>query len=83
MRTVVKPTGGTTMTSVWLLWHTYDLDGQEESKLIGVYSTEQLANEAQERAVLLPGFRDHSQAFVTDQYVIDDDQWTEGFVTLR
>jgi len=70
-------------TEVWLLWHSYDLDGQEESKLIGVYSTEKLANEARDRTTELPGFREHPQDFVIDRYVLNEDHWREGFVTVR
>jgi hypothetical protein len=69
--------------AVWILWHSYELDGEEESTLIGVYSTEAHANASRERASKLPGFRDHPAAFIVDRYKLDEDNWTEGFVTVR
>ena len=69
--------------AVYLLWHTYDLDEEEEVKLLGVYSTEVKARARIERARLLPGFANHLENFHIDAYVLDEDQWTEGFVTQR
>ena len=44
---------------VYLLWHTHEVHpGEDDDKLIGVYSTRELAETAQQRALQLPGFRD-------------------------
>lgn len=65
---------------VFILWHVRELENCEENaKLIGVYSNEQLAKEAKERSRQLPGFRDLPEAFIIDPYIVDRDQWTEGF----
>jgi hypothetical protein len=56
--------------------------GEEDAKLIGVYSTADRANEARQRAASLPGFREHPEGFVVDRYEIDRDHWPEGFVTV-
>jgi hypothetical protein len=68
---------------VYLLWHTYDLNGEEEEKLLGVYATEQKAEEAKGRVKRLPGFRDHPEGFQVDRYTVDRDEWAEGFITER
>lgn len=69
--------------SVFLLWHVREgPDGEENAKLIGVYSTAELAEEARQRTVTLPGFRDHPDGFIVDRYGLDRDHWKDGFVTI-
>jgi hypothetical protein len=69
--------------NVFLLWHVHNLPGgAEDVKLIGVYSSRDLAEQAQQKATLLPGFRDVPDGFCIDRYVVDRDHWTEGYVTL-
>ncbi len=73
------------MAQVFLLWHTHhdpDLDGSEDVKLVGVYSTIQLAEQAQLRAEKLPGFKDQISGFEIAEYELDKDQWTTGYSTL-
>ena len=69
---------------MFVLWHvrTFD-DGDDDEKLIGIYSTEERAVEARKRAVTLPGFREHPEGFEIHPYQLDRDGWTEGFVTRR
>jgi hypothetical protein len=68
---------------VFLLWHTHAFeDGNEDDKLLGVYSTRDLAEEAQARALLHPGFCDVSEGFCIDAYEVDGDKWMEGYVTV-
>ncbi|MCD0490122.1 hypothetical protein LPB86_17915 [Pedobacter sp. MC2016-14] len=70
---------------VFLLWHTHideNLEGGEDSKLIGLYSSAEKAEEAKHRSQLLEGFRDHIDGFLIDRYTIDQDNWTAGFVTI-
>jgi hypothetical protein len=55
----------------------------EDSKLIGIYSTEADANDARARAAKLSGFREHPQDFIIDRYVVDEDNWVEGFGTAN
>jgi hypothetical protein len=70
--------------NVFLLWHVRELPGgEEDSKFIGVYSTRALAEAAQKRATLLPGFRDAPKGFTIDSHEVDRDEWREGFVTVH
>lgn len=69
------------MTSVFLLSHSYELpdDDAEAIKIIGVYSTRENAEAAVRRLLPQPGFCDHPDDFVIDEYTLDDDNWEEGF----
>lgn len=68
--------------NIFLLWHTHELPGgEEDSKLIGVYSSRGSAQAAQSRASQLPGFSSAPQGFTIDSYELEKDEWREGFVT--
>ncbi len=70
------------MQTVYLLHHVHELPGgQEDVKLIGVFSTEDRARAAIDRLKTQPGFRDHAAGFTVDAYTIDRVEWTAGFVT--
>ena len=70
------------MDYVFLLWHSYELDdGSEETKLLGVYSSEEIANNKIAEYRRLPGFCDHLDGFEIAKYKVNIDQWKEGFVT--
>jgi homoserine kinase type II len=65
---------------IYILTHVFDLpDDQEDVKLIGVYSTEEDAKDAVERAKLRPGFAAFPEGFNIDSYELDRDHWVEGF----
>lgn len=69
---------------VYLLWHTHvdnKLEGGEDVKLIGVYSSIDEANFAIERKRSCEGFMDHMDGFEIAAYTLDKDSWSEGFVT--
>ena len=71
---------------VYLLSHTHEVNpGEEDDKLIGVYSTPEKAEAARRRALTWPGFRDVPDGFSIDQYEVDSDDygWTQGYITLR
>ena len=51
-------------------------------KLIGIYSSKVLAEAAETRARLLPGFADEPDGFTIEPYEIDKDHWPRGFVRL-
>ncbi|MBL0104116.1 MAG: hypothetical protein IPP51_10440 [Bacteroidetes bacterium] len=70
------------MKTVFILHHSYELEGQEETKLIGVYSTEKQAQLAISRLKDKNGFKYLPDAFVISENEIDKDNWTEGFATL-
>ncbi|WP_055628272.1 DUF7336 domain-containing protein [Streptomyces hirsutus] len=54
----------------------------DDVKLLGIYSTEEKAEERIVRARLLPGFRDEPKCFIIDAYLLDDDTWEDGFVRI-
>jgi len=58
-------------------------DGVEDEKLIGIYTTEQKAKEAIQRAIGLPGFRDFPDGFKILEHLLDRDSWLEGFITAE
>lgn len=65
--------------NVYLVQHVRDPDGDDDVKVIGIYSTEEAAQQAVERTVKLPGFRDHPDGFTIDRYPVDFDYWQSGF----
>ena len=67
---------------VFVVQHEHELDGCDEVKFIGVYSTKERARAAVDRAKPLSGFRDHPDGFSVDPYEVDMDHWTDGFVTV-
>jgi homoserine kinase type II len=68
--------------SVFLVWHVHQTDGGDDEKLIGVYSTMEDAEAAVRRSRVQPGFRDFPDGFELDEYELNRDHWTEGFVTV-
>jgi hypothetical protein len=68
---------------MYLLWHTHEFeDGSEDSKLIGVYTTNERAMSARAQSKLLLGFQDHPNGFHISTYEVNKDHWTEGYVTI-
>ncbi len=65
--------------TVYLVQHVRDPDGDEDVKVIGIYSTRDAAQQAVDRTVKLPGFRDHPDGFDIDEYTVDADYWKSGF----
>jgi hypothetical protein len=71
------------MTKVFVLQHVHSTDdGNEDVKLIGVYSSRGNAQAAAERLSCKPGFSDAPDGFHIDEYPVDQDQWVEGYTTL-
>ena len=72
------------MEHVFVLQHVNSrADGVEDVKFIGVYSTSANANHAVAQLRRQPGFCDSTDGFHVDKYRIDEDHWTEGYVTLE
>lgn len=69
------------MKSVFIVWHTHEVGGESDEKLIGVYRTPEDANAAISRLSGKPGFRDTLDGFEVTEYVIGKDHWTEGYVS--
>ncbi|MGC2777911.1 MAG: hypothetical protein WA418_19970 [Bradyrhizobium sp.] len=73
------------MGRIFLLWHMRPItDGLDENdtddKLIGVYSSAAKADEARKRKLQFAGFRDYPDYFHVDEYEVDKDAWSEGFI---
>ena len=72
------------MKKVYILQHSYPIgeDGDyDETKLIGIYSSRESAEKAIQQYSTLPGFRDYPlDCFCIDQYELDKNHWTEGFL---
>ncbi len=70
------------MQTVYVLQHVHTIDEDtEDIKMIGVYSTEVLAQSALTRVSSQPGFREAVDGFSIDAYPIDKDHWTEGYIS--
>lgn len=54
----------------------------DDVKVIGVYSDQQSVAAAIDRARSREGFRDEPDCFMADPYTLDQDNWTDGFVSL-
>jgi RimJ/RimL family protein N-acetyltransferase len=68
---------------VFLLWHTHALsDEHEDEKLIGVYGSLSLAQDAQHRVASQPGFADTPEGFEISEYELDKDHWRQGYATV-
>jgi hypothetical protein len=67
---------------VFLLYHINELN-DEDSKLIGVYSSQENAEKARQKTMALPGFINSPNSFLIDKCKLDEDHWQEGFVTVK
>lgn len=82
------------MEPVYLLQHLHVLANDEEGvKTIGIYSSRSAALAAIDRVKTQPGFssfprlidplnEDEIDGFYIDEYVLDQDHWSEGFITI-
>ena len=68
------------MTPLFVLLHSLPETGRV--KVVGIYSSRALAEAAEERCRLLPGFADEPDGFSIEQYEVDHDHWPRGFVRL-
>jgi hypothetical protein len=70
------------MEAVFILHHVRaDDEHGDDVKLIGAYRTEGDARAATERLSGQPGSVDHPEGWQIDRYVLNHDQWSEGFVS--
>ncbi|WP_186774606.1 hypothetical protein [Chitinophaga pinensis] len=70
------------MKSAFILQHAYELDGCEEIKFIGVYTSSEEAQKTVERLRAQPGFKNYPDDFHITEYEFNKDHWTGGFSTL-
>ncbi len=68
------------MKTVYFVEHeNIENDYIEEPRVIGIYTSEKLAQEAIERAKKLSGFGDFPEGFQITKYILDLHQWNFGF----
>ena len=68
------------MSVIYLVQHeNIENDYIEEPRMIGIYSSEELAKEAVERAKKLSGYSDYPEGFQITEYLLDLDQFICGF----
>ena len=68
------------MESLFVVLHNPPETGKV--KVIGIYSSERLADAAVERARVLPGFLDDPNNFTVHRFDVDKDHWPRGFVRI-
>lgn len=69
------------MNKVFMLYHIRDEDSVDEDiKLIGIYTTYELAHLAQMRVCNKPGFIDYPDGFSIIENPLDCDNWVDGFI---
>ncbi len=68
------------MMFVYLVQHSYENNGCEETKIIGIYSSRSKAKEAVEKYKQIKGFKDYPDDFYIASYEVDKDHWCEGFI---
>lgn len=54
----------------------------DDFKIIGIYDSEPQVSAAWTRAVGRPGFEAEPECFIVDRYVLNQDEWAEGFSTM-
>lgn len=65
---------------VYLLQHSYEIEtGCDETKILGIFSSQQMAEEAVEVYRQLPGFRDRKEDFYIDKYEVNKRYWVDGY----
>jgi len=67
------------MSKVFVLHHTYGDAESETYKLLGIFSTEDLAKLSIQEYLRLPGFIDYPDGFTISKYEINEPHWKEGF----
>jgi hypothetical protein len=72
------------MSSVFVVQHEHEVaDEVDDAKFIGVYSTREMAEAAVQRLRHARGFSDTPDGFHISEYELDQDHWTEGYVTVN
>ena len=59
----------------------WDEEDGDNSKILGIFSSQERAAARIGLARSEPGFRHEPDCFLVDEYTVDEDCWTGGFVT--
>jgi hypothetical protein len=57
-----------------------DEQAGDDVKLLGAYSSRERAIDRIRRSATQPGFRDEPLCFYIDEYILDRDRWTDGYL---
>ncbi|MNR53554.1 hypothetical protein D3C85_1735860 [compost metagenome] len=66
---------------VYCLTHFYDVEDDEEIRYIGIYTTNERAEEVLSELKLKPGFAEHPEDFNIDRFTLNEREWKEGFIS--
>ena len=66
------------LSKVFLLYHSYG-GNEENTKIIGVFSSRENADFKTSELSFRPGFRDHADGFGISEYSLDQSHWNDGF----
>ena len=69
------------MGPLFILLHSLAETGRV--KVVGIYTSRKLAEAAEKRTRLLPGFAEEPEGFTIERYEVDEDHGLRGFVRLR
>ena len=64
---------------IYALSHTYTDETHTDTKFLGFSNSLEDLEKLKAKAVLMAGFRDYPDCFVTDCYIIDKIHWNDGF----
>lgn len=64
---------------IYALNHTYTDESHTDTKFLGFSDSIEDLDELKNQAVILSGFRDYPESFVTNCYILDKIHWNEGF----
>jgi hypothetical protein len=71
------------LSHVFLLAHEYrNPNGEDEYKVIGIFTGLREAMAARKKAATLPGFRKYPRSFSISKMALDHMSWAGGFVTM-
>lgn len=67
----------------FVVFHEYeDENGDEQTKFIGIYTTNETVEATVDSLRKMPGFADYPRGFSIEFHVFDRTGWTEGFVHI-
>lgn len=70
--------------SVYIVQHVRaEKSGDEDVRLVGIYSSKEAAKNAVLRAGMQPDFRRFPQGFKIAKYALDKDQWPAALLAAR
>lgn len=72
--------------NVYLLQHSHLIDDEDDTydtKIIGIYSSEEIAMNVIKKYKKIIGFNKYPEDFYIDKYKMDENHWTYGFINFN